>query len=95
MHTHESSREFLVGANFSVNLNKTLSHDFLSFVVSEGVLESVAKENTQRQTFAELVGTGVGTRSVASAQLIEHPTARGVQTLQMFSISSHLESDEM
>jgi len=60
--THEASRIRLVGSDFAVNLDESLVHDFLHFIVRQSVLETVAQEHRKREAFSKLVRTAAGTR---------------------------------
>merc|ERR1712212_320829 len=55
---HESGRVSVVGLNFPVR---------------QSVLETIPQEKRERQTFAELVGTGRGSGGVTSSQFVQHP----------------------
>jgi hypothetical protein len=57
---HETGREGGVGADLTVNLDQTLLEDRLDFGTVKSVLETVANEDNQGQTFTGLVGTRAG-----------------------------------
>jgi len=51
-HIHESSWVGDVSADFAVHLDETLHHDLLGFNVRQRILEAVAQEDDQGQTFS-------------------------------------------
>jgi len=80
---HESSGVVLVGTDLSVNLDTTLHADLLALLSGEGVLQTLAKDDGNRETFTLLVGTGGGLGSPDSAHLAEVPMPGGIETLEV------------
>ena len=88
---HEASREGSISAHLTVNRDETLHEDESHLTTGQGIPESVAQEDHQRQALAKLVGTSVRTRSlfnsnfhtISSHQRItqhhKHPVSLGSQ----------------
>jgi len=70
---HESSRVGDVSAHLAVDLDKTLHHDLLGLHVGQSVLETVAQEDDEGQTFSQLVRSSGCTGSKVSIELPKHP----------------------
>jgi hypothetical protein len=82
---HESSGEGAVGADLAVNLDQTLHEDSLDLTTVQGVLETVADEDDQRQTVAQLVRTGGCLGSVGSGHLVQEPVRGRAKALLVLS----------
>lgn len=80
---HEASRVCLVGTDLSVDLDQSLHDDRVRLATSQGVLETVAKDQVEREGFAQLVGSSGRTRRPHAAHLVQHPVRRRIQALQM------------
>jgi len=70
---HESRRVGDVSADLAVNLDVALHHDLLGLHVCEGILQAVAEEDDERETFSQLVWSCRCTGSKGSIQLPKHP----------------------
>jgi len=55
---HETSRVGRVSADLAVDLDEALHEDGLNLLAVEGVLQTVAQQDDERQALAELMGTG-------------------------------------
>lgn len=84
-YVHEAGGEGGVGADLAVNLNQTLHQDGLDLTTVQGVLETVADEDDQGKTVAQLVGTGGGLGSVGSGHLVQEPVAGRAKALLVLS----------
>ena len=66
--THETSGVGLVCSDFSIDLDYPLLDNLGNLVTSQGILETVAEEDGEGETFPELVGTGGRAGSLRSSQ---------------------------
>jgi len=82
---HEASGEGAVGADLAVNLDQTLHQDGLDLTTVQGVLETVADEDDQGKTVAQLVGTGGGLGRVGSGHLVQEPVRGRAKALLVLS----------
>lgn len=82
---HEAGGVGAVGADLAVNLDQTLHHDGLDLTTVQGVLETVADEDNQGKTVAQLVGTGGGLGRVGSGHLVQEPVAGRAKALLVLS----------
>jgi len=64
MQTHEAGWVRLICSYFAVDFHQSLVHDFLDFVVREGVLQAIAQEYSKRQALTQLVWTAARTRGL-------------------------------
>jgi len=77
-HIHEAGRVVDVGADFVINLYKA-SHDNLhDLTASQGILQSVSEDQSNRKRLTELVRTGGRARSPSAAELVKHPVPGGI-----------------
>mmetsp|Transcript_15869 Transcript_15869/g.31885 ORF Transcript_15869/g.31885 Transcript_15869/m.31885 type:complete len:246 (+) Transcript_15869:339-1076(+) len=53
---HEARRVSLIGPRLAVNLDEALHEDVLHLLGVEGILETIAQKNDQRQALTQLVG---------------------------------------
>jgi hypothetical protein len=83
MRTHEASGESRVSADLAVNLDKTLGEDLNRLTAVQGVLQTVAEEDDQRQRLAELVGTSrrPGRLRTATSTMVERGECHGSATV--------------
>ena len=56
-HTHESSRESLVGSDLSVDLDESLLNNSSDLSTGQSVLQSVSEEDGEGKGLSELVRT--------------------------------------
>lgn len=84
---HESSGELLVGADLSVHLDTTLHANLLTFLSSEGILEFVTEDDSNGETLAFLVGTGVDLGCPDTSHLGEVPGAGRGKALEVLLVS--------
>jgi hypothetical protein len=56
-----------------VYLDQTTVDNHDTLPASEGILQTVTKDENERQALAQLVGTGRRTRSPDTPKLIKHP----------------------
>lgn len=78
---HEAGGVGRVSADLAVDLDETLHHDRLGLAAIESVLETVADEDDQGQTVAELVGTGRGLGSIGSGHFVQEPVRGRTEAL--------------
>jgi len=80
-----------VSSYLSVDLDVSGHDDRGDFTTGEGVLEAVAQDDGKRETFSQLVWTCGWLRGPVATELVEHPVARGIESLEMFldAASSH------
>lgn len=78
---HEASGVGHVGADLVVDLDQALLQDGLGLAVVQGVLETVAQEDDERQALAGLVGTGRRLGGVDAGQFVQQPVRGGAQAL--------------
>jgi hypothetical protein len=88
---HESSGEGRVSADLAVNLDETLHKDVLDLLSVEGVLQTVADQDDQRQALTELVRTSSRAGGIGAGKLVKHPVLGGVKTLQVLLGSTSLD----
>ena len=69
LRTHEASWVGRVGPDLVVDLDQSLHDNSGDFTASQGILQTVAEEDGEREGFAELVGTGGGAGSLLTEQL--------------------------
>mmetsp|Transcript_112365 Transcript_112365/g.324592 ORF Transcript_112365/g.324592 Transcript_112365/m.324592 type:complete len:204 (+) Transcript_112365:230-841(+) len=86
---HETSRVVLVSADLSVDLHATFHADLLAFLSGQSILEALTKNDSDRQTFSKLVGTGRRTGRPDTGHLSEIPMRRRIETLKVLLWSSH------
>jgi hypothetical protein len=87
---HETSRESVVGSNFSIDLNKSLHKNGLNLTAIESILQSVSNEDDQRKRLSELVRTSRRSRGIGTGQFVQHPVGGSGETLQvLLGTSSH------
>ena len=67
--THKTSGVGLVGTNFAVDFDQALLDDGCHFSASQGILQSVAEEDGEREGFAKFVGTRRGARGLPGVML--------------------------
>lgn len=98
--THEASRVGGVGADLTVDTDQALHDDLLDLTTVEGVLQAVAQEDDEGQTFAQLVGTTGGTGSLAHGESVslaslnlDHPWTYILQQSSALDIISHSNKD--
>lgn len=91
-HVHQSEGESRVSSYFIVNFDVGISRsaDLEGFLAVEGKSEAVSEEHGQGNALSQLVGTGRGTRSVKSLQLVQAPVGRRPHALHMFLKSASL-----
>lgn len=92
--THESSGEVGVCADLAVDLNQPLHDDLGHLSVGQGVLQTVAQEDHQRQRLAQLVWALGRPGSEHASQLVQHPRLGRIQALQMLLGSSSLKTTQ-
>lgn len=80
---HEASGEGVISADLSIDLNKALMEDVLNFIVVKGILQAVAKENSEGNALSKLMGTLGRAGSVETGKLIKHPVRRSCDALKM------------
>jgi len=85
---HESERVGVIGSDLAVNLDEPLLEDGSDLSAGKGELQSVSKEDGQRKALSELVGSGRGSRSVSSGELVQQPGGGGCEPLQVLLRSS-------
>jgi hypothetical protein len=89
---HETGRVVLVSTNLAVNLDATFHADLLALLAGEGVLQTLTKDDSNRETLALFVRTGGGLRCPHTAHLAEVPMLRGIEALEVFLRSTrHVE----
>jgi len=80
---HEATGEVGIGANLAVDFDETLHQDLLYLLFGQGVLETVAQNQNERQALTQLVGARRGTGSPGAPHLVQHPVLGGIEALQM------------
>lgn len=63
---HEAGREGYIGANLSIDLDKTLHEDSVDLTSVERILQAVSEENDQGKRVTELVRTRGGLGSIGT-----------------------------
>jgi len=86
----ETEREFVGSANSVVNLNETLLvfADLDSFLVVEGILQSVSEQHSNWDAFSQFVWSSSGSAGVWAGQLVQVPVLGSVHTLHVLLRSS-------
>ena len=85
---HETGGELGVGSDLVVNFDQSLGDDQGHFTPGQGIFETVTEENTQRKTLSQLVRTRVGSGSVGTTELVEHPRRWRRETLHVLFLPS-------
>ena len=85
---HETGRIILVSADLSVNLDATFHADLLAFLASQRILETLTKDNSDRQAFSKLVRSSRRARSPNPSHLSEVPVTRCTEALLVLSWST-------
>jgi len=70
---HEASGVSGIIANLAIYLDETLHDNRLGFAAVQGILQSVAEENDEREAVTQLMRTRRGTRSIGARELIKKP----------------------
>ena len=71
--THETSGVGRVGPDLAIDLDQALHDDGQNLLSGQGILETVAEEDGEREGLAQLVRTGRGAGGVSAAELVKHP----------------------
>jgi hypothetical protein len=87
---HESSWVGGVSANLAIDLDEALLNDGSNLLLGEGVLQPVPQEDEEGQALAGLVGTSRWLGGPNSGELVQHPVAGGIQTLQVLLRATNL-----
>lgn len=87
-HVHETGGEVVVGTDLAVDLDTAFHADLGAFLVGQGVLELVTKDDTHGDAFTKFVRSLRRTGGENSRHLSEAPFLGGVKTLQMLSWSA-------
>jgi hypothetical protein len=82
-HVHEAGWVGGIGADLAIDLDQPLHDDRLGLASIERILETVSDEHDQWHAVTELVGTGGGTRSIGTGELIEKPMRWRAEALLM------------
>jgi hypothetical protein len=80
---HETSRVILVSSDLAVNLDASLHANLLALLSGQGVLKTLSKDNSDRQTVSELVGTLRGSGGPDTSHLGHIPVGRRMEALQV------------
>lgn len=93
---HETSWVVLVGSDFSIHLDATFHANLHALLVGKGILQTITKDNGDREAFSQLVRTRGGSRSPDSAHFSEVPVLRSMETLQvlLWSASPVMEREQ-
>jgi hypothetical protein len=78
---HETSWVGGISADLAINLDQTLHDDSLGLTAVQGILETVAEEDDERQAIAELVRTGRWARSIGTRQFVQKPVGWSAKAL--------------
>ena len=87
-HVHKSNRVVHISANLTIYLDKLLHADLLSLLTSQGVLQSITKNEDDRKTLTKLVRALRGARGPDAIHLGKHPMLGRIQALKMFNVST-------
>mgnify|MGYP007038689014 CR=1 FL=1 len=86
----ETNSEVSISTDLTIDLDETAGNNGFGFTCSECKLEAVTDDDSQWETFAQLVWADGWTCSKDTTKLGEHPVLWGVETLKMLLwTSSH------
>jgi hypothetical protein len=93
---HETSWVVLVSSDFSIHLDATFHANLHALLVGKCILQTITKDNGDREAFTQLVRTRGGSRSPDSAHFPEVPVLWSVEALQvlLWSASPVMEKEQ-
>ena len=93
---HETSWVVLVSSDFSIHLDATFHANLHALLVGKCILQTITKDNGDREAFTQLVRTRGGSRSPDSAHFPEVPVLWSMEALQvlLWSASPVMEKEQ-
>ena len=85
---HETGRVILVSADLSVHLDATFHADLLAFLSSQSILETLTKDDSNRQAFSKLVRSSRRAGSPDPCHLSKVPVTRRTEAFLVLSWST-------
>jgi len=85
---HETGWEGGITSDFAVDLDQILLKNFLDFVTSQCIMKTITQKDDQWEAFTLLVWTLGWFWSKNTGQFVQHPVGWGIETLQMFLLTT-------